>query len=78
MLGPADDRVMIRRVPVEWSGSRLVHGEPVVELASTAIDVEPGDVVAVHWDWICERLDAAQLGWLRAVTDRQLATVRAG
>jgi hypothetical protein len=73
-----DGRVLVRRTPLVWSGSRLVHGEPVVEPVDSPIPVEPGDVVAVHWDWICERLDARQLAWLRRVTDRQLVELHAG
>ena len=74
----ADGRVSIRRTPLVWSGSRLVYGEPVVEAVDSPFPVEAGDVVAVHWDWICERLDARQLGWLRRVTDRQLRDLHAG
>lgn len=70
--------VLVQRTPVVWSGSRMVYGEPVVEAVESSIDVQPGDTVAVHWDWICERLDATQLGWLRRVTEQQLAVVRAG
>ena len=72
------DRILVRRTPLLWSGSRLVYGEAVVDAVDSPIPVEPGDVVAVHWDWICERLDARQLAWLRRVTDRQLRALRAG
>jgi hypothetical protein len=85
VVGPADgvasgttDSVLVRRLPLVWSGSRLVWGEPVVETMQTSIIVQPGDAVAVHWDWICERLDVDQLAWLRRVTNRQLADVHAG
>lgn len=73
-----DGRVIVRRTPLVWSGSRLVHGEPVVEAVDSPIAVEPGDVVAVHWSWICERLDGRQLQWLRRVTDLQLRELHAG
>jgi hypothetical protein len=73
-----DDRILVRRTPLVWSGSRLVYGEPVVDLVDSPFPVEPGDVVAVHWDWICERLDPHQLAWLRGVTDRQLRELHAG
>jgi hypothetical protein len=81
VIGPTGDhadRVLIRRTPLIWSGSRLVYGDPIVEAVDTSIDVQPGDTVAVHWDWICERLDADQLQRLRSVTERQLAGVHAG
>ena len=70
--------VLIRRAPLEWSGSRLVFGQPTIERVTSPFDVEPGDVVAVHWDWICERIDPRQLTWLRRVTHRQLQMLRAG
>jgi hypothetical protein len=80
LAGGADEpgRVLVRRVPLVWSGSRLVYGAPVVDEVTSPIDVEPGDTVAVHWDWVCERLDARQAAWLRQVTDRQIADVHAG
>jgi len=70
--------VLVRRDPLLWSGSRLVFGHPIVEAVSSPFPVDAGDVVAVHWDWICERLDLRQLRWLRSVTSRQLATLHAG
>ena len=75
---PGDGRVLVRRVPLIWSGSRLVSGEPVVEAVDSPFSVEPGDVVAIHWDWICERLDQRQLAWLQGVTNRQLVELHAG
>ena len=36
-------------------------------------DVAAGDMVAIHWDWVCERLDERQAATLRAWTARQLA-----
>lgn len=66
-------RLLVRRTPLRWSGSRLIHGTPVVEVARTSIEVDIGDTVAVHWDWVCERLTPRQVAWLRFVTDRQLA-----
>jgi hypothetical protein len=35
-------------------------------------DAAPGDVVSIHWDWACERLDAGRLAALRKVTEREL------
>ncbi len=33
----------------------------------------PGDWVALHWDWVCDRLSPRQLANLRRSTSRQLA-----
>jgi hypothetical protein len=35
-------------------------------------DAAPGDVVSIHWDWACERLDAARLAALQGVTEHEL------
>ncbi len=81
VLGHVDDatdgRVLVRRLPLVWSGSRLLFGEPVVEHVDSPFPVEPGDVVAIHWDWICERLDPRQLACLQRVTTHQLADLHA-
>jgi len=75
--GADEGQVLVSRRPLVWSGSRLLFGEPVIEAVDAPFPVVPGDVVAVHWDWICERLDRRQLGWLQRVTDRQLAEFHA-
>jgi len=35
-------------------------------------DLRPGEQVAVHWDWICDRLDTAEVEALRGRTETQL------
>jgi hypothetical protein len=35
-------------------------------------DVRPGDIISIHWDWACERLDPARLAALRRVTEAEL------
>jgi len=35
--------------------------------------VEPGDDIAIHWDWACDRLSPGELASLRAETRRNLA-----
>jgi len=79
--GRPDDsirEILIRRTPLEWVGSRLVFGTPTIEQVTSPVDVAPGDVVAVHWDWVCERIDPRQLAWLRRITRDQMQTLRAG
>jgi hypothetical protein len=34
--------------------------------------VRPGDIVSVHWDWVCDVLTPGQVGRLRAVTAHTL------
>jgi hypothetical protein len=39
-------------------------------------DLRPGDAVAVHWDWICDRLDRAATATLTRRLRTRLAAVR--
>lgn len=72
-------QVQVRYQPLCWDGSRLGLGEPTTESARLSADgrsltaVQPGDWVALHWDWVCDRLTAIQLSALRRYTARQLA-----
>lgn len=50
-----------------WDGARLTPGPGVVETARWSTDglslidpPAPGDVVALHWDWVCEVLTVEQ------------------
>jgi hypothetical protein len=38
-------------------------------------DVEVGDWVSLHWDWLCDRLNQDQVRMLRHYTLRHLAIV---
>jgi hypothetical protein len=65
--------------PLEWDGRALQLGETRVEqvLCATARGslapvVRPGDVVAMHWDWICDVLTMPRLNALRSFTTRIL------
>jgi hypothetical protein len=72
----------VRFRPLTWDGRRLELGEPTVERAVLSTDdhslagpIGPGDWVALHWDWVCERLDRRSLTSLRTHTLRQLRVV---
>jgi hypothetical protein len=65
--------------PLTWDGRTLQLGSPRTEdvLCSSARGsltpvVRPGDIVAMHWDWICDVLDAQRLGSLISFTTRIL------
>ena len=67
--------------PLSWSGGRLGLGPETPETARWSRDEHafvagllPGDVVALHWDWVCDRLTPEQLAHLRMVTARQLGS----
>lgn len=67
-----------------WDGARLTvepGGREIVRAASNgyrlAADLVPGDVVALHWDWVCDRLTPQEAHRLAAFTRRSLAVVNA-
>lgn len=67
-----------------FDGHRLQPGAARVEVVRRGRggmdmldDVVPGDVVSMHWDWACERLDAGALRRLRSCTARTLTAVNA-
>ena len=65
--------------PLEWDGRRLRLGAERVERATTTLDgatltrpLAVGDWCSLHWDWVCDRLDDAQVRQLRARTAQSL------
>ena len=78
-----DDGVaLVTSSPLEFVGSRLTLATERLEkvhyqadAAGFARALRPGDVVSMHWDWICERLSCEELASVRACTRRNLAAV---
>ncbi len=75
---------VVRSRPLVWDGRMLHLGAPLVEDATVATDglrlaasLQRGDWCALHWDWVCDRLDLPRVRALRAWTLRQLAAVNA-
>jgi len=65
--------------PLVWNGHSLQLGATQVESAmvasnqgSLAPTVRPGDIVALHWDWICDVLTDRQVRSLQTCTARIL------
>lgn len=74
------DEAVVRSRPLTWDGTRLSLGTPTTETVTRSLhglgfvdDLRPGEWVALHWAWICDRLTPAQLTSLRRSTARQLA-----
>jgi hypothetical protein len=70
------DALVVSAVPLVLCDGRLALGAPIPQRVQAWRDgtsfvaaAEPGDVVALHWDWACERLSPRQLanliGWTR-------------
>jgi hypothetical protein len=65
--------------PLVWDGSALAPGafreESVAWSAggrSLLAGLSPGDLVALHWDWVCDVLTEEQAGRIEALEERQL------
>ncbi|WP_432840261.1 DUF6390 family protein [Dactylosporangium sp. CA-092794] len=66
-----DDRVVVRRRPLGWDGERLEllaerehEAKYRINGWSFVADPRPGEWLALHWDWACDRIthdDAARL-----------------
>jgi hypothetical protein len=76
------DQVVVASRALVWDGVQLSLGPPGTETVVQSVDgvgmvggLKPGDCVSLHWEWVCDRLTAAQLGRLRRYTERHLAIV---
>ncbi|HEX8024936.1 MAG TPA: DUF6390 family protein [Candidatus Limnocylindrales bacterium] len=74
------DWLVTRTVPLELVDGRLRLGAPRRERVrgwsdghGFVDDVRPGDIISIHWDWACERLDAPSLAALQRSTRDELA-----
>ena len=76
-----DTLVVVNRT-LEFRADRLVLGAARSERARRAVDgvgildnLGIGEIVSLHWDWVCERLSPRRLARLRRATARNLAAV---
>ncbi|MGI8534891.1 MAG: DUF6390 family protein [Mycobacteriales bacterium] len=65
-----------------WDGTALRRSEPVTERARWSVDgrslIAPptvGDVLALHWDWVCDVLTPDQARRIDELEDRQRSAV---
>ncbi|MGI8701424.1 MAG: DUF6390 family protein [Nocardioidaceae bacterium] len=73
-------RATVDAARLEWDGSRLGVGSTTEPLSvrwshegkSLLYGVEVGDLVAVHWDWVCDILSADQAAAAEHYERRQL------
>ena len=82
VLAVQGDQVVVESSPLTWDGDVLALGPPRTETVVQSVGgigmiggVVPGDRVSLHWEWVCDRLSAAQVGRLRRYTERHLAIV---
>ncbi|MGH8906881.1 MAG: DUF6390 family protein [Egibacteraceae bacterium] len=74
--------VVVSSRALRYEHSRLGLGPSSLETATAAVDglgfatdLRAGDWVSLHWGWVCDRLTARQLGFLRGHTARTLRMV---
>ena len=82
VLAVTGDQVVVASRPLTWDGRTLALGPERSETAVRSVDgvgmlgpVQPGDWVSLHWEWVCDRIDEAQVARLRRYTERHLAIV---
>ncbi len=78
------ERALVVSRPLDWDGSRLRLGTPRPETVrwsteglSLAATPQPGVVVSMHWDWICEQLTPDRTDALADSTTHALDMVNA-
>lgn len=79
VLERKQDYLVVSAVPLEMVDAKLRLAPPRVELIRGWIDgagfvdeIGPGDVLSIHWDWACERLDRGRLAALQRWTRREI------
>lgn len=67
VVSVAAERAEVSSRPLVWDGSRLTLGAAQLESVRWSADGRSlhagpaiGDVVSMHWDWVCERLTPVQ------------------
>jgi hypothetical protein len=73
------DEAIVRYRPLRWNGIGIELADPCLETARVSVDgsgfltdLTEGDVVSLHWEWVCDRLTPAQLQQLRYYTKHHL------
>ncbi|MGI9585133.1 MAG: DUF6390 family protein [Acidimicrobiia bacterium] len=75
VLGVDGDRAVVECRPLVWNGEDLALGEierETVRMSVSGSPVNAGDIVALHWDYVCDVLTRRQLGRLRQETARHM------
>jgi len=76
VLSRTADGVDVETRRLTWDGAALGLGHPAAERIApdhALVDVEVGETVALHWEWLCDRLTTDQAADLERTTRHQLA-----
>ena len=87
VLSVSGQQAEVRYRPLTYDGRHLALGPESVEvvlhhgqgppLGTEADRLKAGDLVALHWQWVCQRLDPASARWVQRMTARMLAVANA-
>lgn len=70
----AGDQVKVLSRPLEFDGKRLFLGAPSQEeVRWSGSDLANGEMVTMHWDWICEPVDRTAVATLETETSKSIA-----
>lgn len=82
VIAVTGDVVTVAARPLVYKDNRLQLGDEVVEEARRALegvgfvgDLRVGEIVSLHWDWVCDRLSSRSLSWLYRTTEVNLRVV---
>jgi hypothetical protein len=78
VVGRAGERLLVESQPLTWDGRSLALAPDQVESALPPVDddpIVPGDLVALHWDYVCQRLTPGQHRNLMRDHSRHLSMV---
>ena len=74
-----DGHLQVEARPLVFEDGRLTFGLPRPERVRRQVagagfvdDVQPGDDIAIHWEWACDRLDPARRAALERAISRSL------
>jgi Family of unknown function (DUF6390) len=79
------ESVLVANRRLTWDGGRLHQGPETQEPVRWSVDgqamiaaPQPGDLVALHWDWVCAVVTPAQVARIASAEERQRAAVGLG
>ncbi len=79
VLTVSGEEATVSSRPLAWDGTTLAPGAAHEETVRWSVDGQtliaapsPGDVVALHWDWVCDALTPEQVGVLESREAEQI------
>ena len=62
----AEQKIGFRRKEITVLAGVNGHGKSLI------LDLKIGDIVTIHWGWVCEKIDKVQLAHLKKYTEESL------